>query len=345
MNNSLMNKRCSMLLVLCCSLQLAQSCLAAADYEVPRTEWGLPDLQGVWNFSSDVPMQRPVEFGDRLFLTADEIAAAQGRRFRLGAADEPVRSASGVEAFYNDTIWMENVRREGNVRTSLILYPPNGRIPELANGVENIPGGEVEAAGKRPVRFVIGGIGRDGPEDRGLSERCLVGFNAGPPLAPSVYNNNLQIIQNRDHVVIMTEMIHDARVVQLNSGPALDEDIGLWSGNSRGHWEGDTLVVVTRNFNGLTQSFDGFGSSESKVLTERFSRVGPQRIDYEFTIDDPATFTDKLTALVPLTRVDSQLYEYACHEGNYGMANMLRGARRRDANTVSDRVADLFRDR
>tara|TARA_B110000495_G_scaffold95843_1_gene82875 strand:- start:1672 stop:2544 length:873 start_codon:yes stop_codon:yes gene_type:complete len=288
-------------------------------------------------------MQRPENFGARQYLTADEISTAQGQRFSLGATGAPTRSASGVEAFYNDTIWMEKIRGAGNVRTSLIVFPPNGRIPELAQGIENLPGGEIETVGVRPVRFVIGGIGRDGPEDRGLSERCLVGFNAGPPLSPSVYNNNLQIVQNKDHVVILTEMVHDARVVRLEKGPALDENVDLWSGDSRGHWDNNTLVVVTQNFNGLTQSFDGFGTSENKVLTERFTRVGPRTINYEFTIDDPSTFTEKLSAIVPLTKVESQLYEYACHEGNYGMANMLRGARRRDANEVSDRVADLFR--
>jgi len=338
-----MKKQCSLLLLLWFSLQGSQSGLAAEDYDVPRTEWGLPDLQGVWNFSSNVPMQRPEEFGEQQFLTDDEISAAQGQRFSLGAADAPTRSASGVEAFYNDTIWMEKIRGEGNVRTSLIIFPPNGRIPELVEGIENQPGGEIEAVGKRPVRFVIGGIGRDGPEDRGLSERCLVGFNAGPPLSPSVYNNNLQIVQNKDHVVILTEMVHDARVVRLEKGPALDDNVDLWSGDSRGHWDNNTLVIVTQNFNGLTQSFDGFGTSEKKVLTERFTRVGPRTINYEFTIDDPSTFTEKLSAIVPLNKVESQLYEYACHEGNYGMANMLRGARRRDANEVSDRVADLFR--
>ena len=338
-----MKKQCSLLLLLWFSLQTSESGLAADDYDVPRTEWGLPDLQGVWNFSSSVPMQRPEEFGERQFLTDDEISAAQGQRFSLGAADAPTRSASGVEAFYNDTIWMEKIRGEGNVRTSLIIFPPNGRIPELVEGIQNQPGGEIEAVGERPVRFVIGGIGRDGPEDRGLSERCLVGFNAGPPLSPSVYNNNLQIVQNKDHVVILTEMVHDARVVRLEKGPALDENVDLWSGDSRGHWDNNTLVVVTQNFNGLTQSFDGFGTSENKVLTERFTRIGLRTINYEFTIDDPSTFTEKLSATVPLTKVESQLYEYACHEGNYGMANMLRGARRRDTNEVSDRVADLFR--
>ena len=338
-----MKRQCSLLLLLWLCLQASQPGLAAEDYEAPRTQWGLPDLQGVWNFSSNVPMQRPEEFGEQQFLSDDEIRAARNQRFSLGATDAPTRSASGVEAFYNDTIWMEKIRGAGNVRTSLIVFPLNGRIPPLAQGIENQPGGEIEAAGERPVRFVIGGIGRDGPEDRGLSERCIVGFNSGPPLSPSVYNNNLQIVQNKDHLVILTEMVHDARLVKLEKGPALDEDLGLWSGDSRGHWDNDTLVVVTQNFNGLTQSFDGFGTSKDKVLTERFTRVGPRAINYEFTIDDPSTFTEKLSAIVPLTKVESQLYEYACHEGNYGMVNMLRGARRKDANEVSDRVADLFR--
>lgn len=335
----------SLAVLLCILLQASLSGQAAEEYQPPRTEWGLPDLEGVWNFSSSVPMQRPEEFGDRQFLTADEVEAAKRQRFRIGSGNTPRRSTSGVEAFYNDSIWMENARGDGNIRTSLIVDPPNGRIPPLAEGIENDPGGEIEVAGTRPVRFVVGGIGRDGPEDRGLSERCIVGFNSGPPLAPSVYNNNLQIIQNKDHVVILTEMIHDARIVTLNDLPALDDKVSLWSGDSRGHWDGDTLVVITRNFNGLTQSFDGFGTSEHKLLTERFTRVAANTIDYEFTIDDPATFTQQLSAKLPLTYVDAQLYEYACHEGNYGMANMLRGARRRDANAASDRVADLFRDR
>ena len=143
--------------------------------------------------------------------------------------------------------------------------------------------------------------------------------------------------------MLLTEMIHDARIVKLDGRPALDENLELWSGDSRGHWDGDTLVVVTQNFNNLTQSFDGFGTSRNKVLTERFTRLGPRTLDYEFTIDDPSTFTDKFTAVVPMIKVATQLYEYACHEGNYGMANMLRGARRKEANEVLDRVANIFR--
>ena len=162
---------------------------------------------------------------------------------------------------------------------------------------------------------------------------------------PSVYNNNVQIIQNRDHVVILSEMVHDARIVKLNDDTALDDKVGLWSGDSRGYWEGDTLIVETRNFNGLTQSFDGYGSSKNKMLLERFTRVDELTISYEFTIEDPATFEDKIVATLPLTKVPTQLYEYACHEGNYGMANMLRASRARESNAESDRVADLFRDR
>lgn len=325
------------------SLLLIQSSLAAESYSVPRTQWGQPDLQGVWNFSSDVPMLRPAEFGERQFLTQEEITAKRGEQLQQLGRRRPIRSANGVEAFYNDNMWAENRNRDSNVRTSLIVYPDNGQLPALSEGVIPQPGGERDTVGERPVRFSVGGIGRAGPEDRGLSERCLVGFNNGPQLMPSVYNNNVQIVQNRDHVVILNEMVHDARLVKLSSNSELDEAIGLWSGDSIGYWEQDTLVVVTRNFNGLTQSFEGYGSSEEKVLTERFTRVGPEAMDYEFTIEDHATFTDKLTAILPMSRVAGQLFEYACHEGNYGMGNMLRAARAREATAEQDRVADLFR--
>jgi len=338
-----MDKISLLLVVVVVAMQFPKPASAADDYTVPRTEWNHPDLQGVWNFSSEVPMQRPEQYGERQFLTEEEIAASQAEPLRIGRPDTLRSTASGIEAFYNDTIWMENIDTQGAVRTSHIVYPANGRIPPLVDGIEHLPGGSGRIDGQRPVRFAVGGISRDGPEDRGLSERCIVGFNAGPQLMPSVYNNNIQIVQNRDHVVILTEMIHDARVVRLGEQPVLDQDLGMWSGDSSGYWEGDSLVVVTRNFNGLTQSFEGYGSSKNKVLTEQFSRVGPRTIDYQFTIEDPATFTDKLTAIVPITKVDSQLFEYACHEGNYGMANMLRAARRREAQQVSDRVADIFR--
>jgi len=181
------------------------------------------------------------------------------------------------------------------------------------------------------VRISAGGIGADGPEDRGLSERCIIGFNAGPPMIPSLYNNNVQIFQNKDTAVLMTEMIHDARIVPLYDSAeelqALNEDIRFYTGDSRGYWDGDTLVVVTQNFNGLSSSFGQAGTSYEKLLTEKFTRVGPYTVDYEFTIDDAATYMDKFTAIVSMTKVAGLLYEYGCHEGNYGMENILRGAR------------------
>jgi len=325
------------------ALLLAPAARPAEDYAAPRTRWGQPDLQGVWNFSSNVPMQRPEEFGERQYLTAEE-AATRLRHYELGAGAGVAPPGSGIESYFAD-IRVDNTGADGRIRTSHIVHPADGRLPPRAEGVQEAPGGVVQTSGERPVRFVVGGIGRDGPEDRGLSERCLVGFNAGPPFTPSLYNNHVQIIQNRDHVVILTEMIHDARIVKLDDTPRLDASIGLWSGDSRGHWEGDTLVVVTRNFNGLTQSFDGYGTSAGKVLTERFTRAGPNTLDYRFTIDDPDTFTDALTAVIPMSRVEAQLYEYACHEGNYGMVNMLRAARRREAENSQDSAADLFRRR
>ena len=176
----------------------------------------------------------------------------------------------------------------------------------------------------------------DGPEDRPLSDRCIMGFNAGPPVNPSFYNNNVQIVQNQDHVVILTEMVHDARMVPLDGRPHADELIGLWTGDSRGHWEGDSLVVETRNFNGLTHSFSSLGSSKNKLLVEKFTRLADDRIDYEFTIIDPDTFTDQIVGLIPFYKVAGQVYEYACHEGNYGMVNILRGARVADQASNSE---------
>lgn len=324
-------------------LCVVHSAMAAEMYEVPLTQWGQPDLQGVWNFSSEVPMQRPPEYGDRQFLNQEEIDLKQGQQLQLLGRRRSIRSANGVEAFYNDNMWAENRGDKANLRTSLIIYPLNGRLPVTQEGVGHHPGGERDTPGSRPVRFTVGGIGRDGPEDRGLSERCIVGFNNGPQFMPSVYNNNVQIVQNKDHVVILNEMVHDARVVRLDEKSNLDDAIGLWSGDSIGYWDGDTLVVKTQNFNGLTQSFEGYGNSAKKTLTERFTRVAADRMNYEFTIDDPSTFTDHITAILPMAKVEAQLFEYACHEGNYGMGNMLRAARAREANAEMDRVADLFR--
>jgi len=300
----------------------------APDYEAPRTEEGRPDLQGVWNFSSNVSMQRARRFGTREFMTEEEVAQLRARLAAADAAsDQAVPQRQGGPGGYND-FWVESAGLTEYIRTSHLVYPTDGRFPDTVDGIDRIAGGlGDDVRGERPVRFVVGGIAKDGPEDRGLSERCIVGFNAGPPFVPSLYNNNVQILQNEHHAVIITEMIHDTRIVPLGDRSPLDEAIGLWSGAPRGYWDGDTLVVESRNFNGLTKSFGAFGTSKDKLLTERFTRIGPYTVNYEWTIDDPSTFTDKFTAIVPMTKVDGELHEYACHEGNYGMENILRGAR------------------
>ena len=331
------NKLFETVLTLFASVNIAVA-QTADDYTVPRTEWDQPDLQGVWSFVSSTPLQRPERFGTREFLTPEEVEADFVRQKRmLDAANareaelvvNPEAPDAGSVGGYN-SFWFEGAGVGKNVRTSLIVYPPNGRLPNTVKGVaihranlgDDVPG-------VRPVLAMFGGIGKNGPEDRGLSERCLVGFNAGPPLNADrfTYNANLQIIQNKDHVVIMTEMVHDARIVPLDGRDHLDEELQFWSGDSRGYWEEDTLVVVTKNFSELTASFSRYGTAKDKTLTERFTRIDPYTIGYEWTLDDPSTFTEKITAIVPMAKVDGQIYEYACHEGNHGMTNILRGER------------------
>lgn len=307
------------------------------DYVAPRTEWGQPDLQGVWNFNSSTPLQRPQRFGLQEFLTPEEfeqdrISQAE-RRVEADAAEaalvvDPQAPEAGDSTGGYNNFWYESASIGANVRTSLIVYPTDGRLPGRVEGAAvHTANLGPDVPGERPVLAVFGGIGKNGPEDRGLSERCLIGFNAGPPFTGGGYNANVQIFQNKDNAVIMTEMVHDARIVPLGDKPALDADIRLWTGDSRGYWEGETLVVETRNFTDLVPSFSQFGNAANKSLIERFTRVSAVTIDYEWTLEDPSTFTDKITAIVPMTKVAGQLYEYGCHEGNYGMENILRGER------------------
>lgn len=304
-----------------------------------RTEYGHPDLQGVWNFSSNTPMERNPRFADREFLNSNEQQEVRARLLQEAtqaaakasdasqSRDAPPKDSSLQNWISYNDFWEESAGIGESTRTSHIVYPTNGRVPDSVSGNEFLYSGRVDIQGSRPVRFVIGGIGRDGPEDRGLSSRCLVGFNSGPPFVPSRYNNNVQIFQGNNAVVIMTEMIHDARIVLLGDTKHLDDNIRLWSGDSRGWWEDETLVVQTTNFNGLRQTFNFTGSNKEMVLTERFTRLTYDQLEYSFTINDPATFSDKITVVVPMAKVAGQIYEYACHEGNYAMTNILRGAR------------------
>ena len=323
------------------SLIFAQT---ADDYVVPRTEWGQPDLQGVWNFNSSTPMQRPERFGTQEFLTAEEVEEDRLRREeRRETADakeaelvlNPEAPPAGERTGGYNNFWYETASIGENVRTSLIVYPLNGRLPARVEGAaEHTANLGPDVPGERPVLAMFGGISKDGPEDRGLSERCLIGFNSGPPFTGGGYNANVQIFQNKDHAVIMTEMVHDARIVPLDARGAIDDDIRLWTGDSRGYWDEDTLVVVTRNFTDLTPSFSRYGNSKNKTLTERFTRVNAFTIEYQWTLDDPSTFTDKIIATMPMTKVAGTLYEYACHEGNYGILNILRGERMQESRAA-----------
>ena len=321
---------------------------AQTETEPPRLPWGAPDLQGVWDFRTITPLQRPEDQADRAFLTDEEAAgleqAAEERFAELNAPSEvrtePLPAGGGGRAVgaYND-FWFD---RGTNViedrRTSLIVDPPDGRLPALVPGaVEQIGSGTEDLPGDRPVRYRAGGIGADGPEDRGLGERCLLGFNSGPPMIPSVYNNNMQLFQTESHVVILNEMVHDSRIVPLDGRPHLPGGVRQWMGDARGYWEGDTLVVETTNFSSLMPSFNptitgSVGTGTHLTLTERFSRLDGDTLLYEYTVDDPTTFTSPFSAASPMRLSDGLIYEYACHEGNYGMQNILAGARAEESS-------------
>lgn len=332
-------------LLLCVSAQLF-----AQNFVVPRTEFGHPDLRGVWNFTSLTPLERPDQYRDQEFLSPAEIAellksresSARASMEREATVAEQVLSATNTRSVGSvNNFWLDRAALEENGRTSLIVHPRNGRLPALQSGILVQRGDEsgiTEIPGTRPVRYTHGGIGRDGPEDRGLSERCMV-FNSGPPLLSGPYNNLIQIFQNRDHVVILAEMGFDARIVPLQKTTHVDAAIALWSGDSRGYFENDTLVVESRNFTdkiaslGLRQ--EAYGSARNRLLVERFTPVAADKLNYEFTIIDPETFKDHLTVLMPMTKVDDRIYEYACHAGNYAIANILKGARAADAAATS----------
>ena len=323
----------------------------SAEPETPLTPWGDPDLQGVWDFRTIIPLERPDERAEQAFLTDEEAAQLEQEAIeedeRLNApsdVDRPLLPAGESTGAYNNfwLDWGTNVLE--NRRTSLIVDPPNGKLPPLQPGIRRQQGVDEDGddvRGMRPVRFRVGG-GIDGPEDRGLAERCLLGFNSGPPVMPSAYNNNIQLFQTEDHVVILVEMVHDFRIIPLDGRPHLPGDIRQWFGDARAHWDGDTLVVETTNFTDKTGSFDPLysitiGEGTWLTLTERYRRLDADTLLYEYTVNDPTTFTRPFTAQLPMRRSAEPLYEYACHEGNHAMPNMLGGAR---ADERAARAAD-----
>jgi hypothetical protein len=309
-------------------LAAAVSASAQTKYKAPRTESGQPDLQGTWNFSSDVPMQRPKAFADRKVMTREE-------REKQNLARENSLQTLGKQAPVEiaDPLWLDYAARIEDLRTSLITYPENGRLPALVDGIQPVGGFAVilnpALGGTRPVRFTFGGIGISAPEDRGTAERCIASANTTPPFTPDFDSNYVQIVQSRDHVVLRADGIGAVRIVPLSTRP-LPGTMRSWAGYSTGRWEGDTLVVETKNFNGLTQSFAEYGTSYEKVVTERFTRVADDRLEYEATVEDPKTFKDKFVFSFPMAKVDAAIFEEACHEGNYSMRLMLEGARKEE---------------
>jgi hypothetical protein len=284
----------------------------------PRTADGQPDLQGIWNFSTITPLERPAEFADKPFLTDAEATEYERVVMRRSNRDNREQSPEAdVGGAYNEFWWDRGVhaaRVNGKTHTSLIVDPPDGKIPALTPAGQTRVGARAEERRQHPA---------DGPEDRSLGERCLL-FNAGPPMLSGPYNNFVQVSQTRDHVVIFNEMIHDARIIPLDGRPHLPSAIRGWQGDSRGRWEGNTLVVETTNFTAKTNVR---GSGEQLRLVERFTRADAKTLVYEFTVDDPASFTKPWTAILPMAKTDDQIYEYACHEANYAMSGILRGAR------------------
>ena len=297
--------------------------------EAPRTPWGDPDLQGVWDYWTFTPLERPDEFEGRGDLTAEEAAVVARRGNAEALARDDDGPPPGEVGGYSQEVWTDRARATALTQSSLLVDPPDGRLPALTPEAEAAAEAH-RAAGGYPVRVRVGGLNQDRPEARGVAERCLLGFSTGPPMLPGGYNNNVQIFQSPGYVVLLHEMVHDVRVVQLGGGP-LPAGVRQWLGSSRGRWEGDTLVVETTNFTDGTGSFNtsfvSWGSAENTRLVERFTRVDGDTVRYEFTVDDPATWTAPFTGAFPLNRSDAPLYEYACHEGNHGMFNLLSGAR------------------
>lgn len=290
---------------------------------LPRTADGHPDLQGVFDYATATPLQRPAAFANKSHFTEAEAAeferSVAANRDRAEAADSAPLPAGQVGGY--NQFWYEfGTKIVPDRRTSLITDPENGMLPPLT------PEAQKRADQHRARLRQLA----EGPEDRDASERCLLGYNSGPPMVGVGYNQHVQIVQTPTYVVIHNEMVHTARIVSLDGRPFSPAGMHTWGGESRGHWEGDTLVVETRNFNDKQwNQFSGWNwaSDENLRVTERFSLSDANTIRYESTVIDPTVWTSPWTAVAALRRTNDMMFEYACHEGNYGMEGILRGAR------------------
>ena len=291
-----------------------------ARWTAPRTPYGHPDLQGIWSNNAAAPLERPETLDGTETMTSEELADLQARLADLRESEQAGNLLGDrlVEQLHNDydSFWL--VAREPDIRTSLIVDPPDGRIPPLT-----------AAAREHVVQRRLAEGGPEGPESLPLNARCIT-FRV-PNLVAS-YNSYFQILQTADHVVILQELIHDARVVPLDGRAHLDATIRQWHGDSRGRWEGDTLIIETTNY---SRQSSLRGASRNRHVTERFERVGPGTIEYTVTYDDPDTWERPWTLMIPLEKSNAEdaLFEYACHEGNYAMEGTLAGARAEEAGS------------
>lgn len=308
----------------------AQVTAAAKPPAALRTPWGDPDLQGVWNNATSTPMQRPNGIGEKEVLSEADAAEFQDQlAFDLTRDRRDGSAAVDVNRAYNEH-WMDSRRLKitADHRTSLIVDPPDGRIPALVPLSPERQKARAAAAAAN-ARFNAG-LPND-YRDFSLPVRCIIRTDS-PPYLPTIYNNDFQVFQSPGYVVIAPEMIHSARVIPLDGQPHLGKNLHQWLGDSRGHWEGTTLIVETTNF----RSDDGVifqgANPQTFRITERFTRVDGSTLNYEFTVSDPTTWTRPWSARIPWTRIDpgEQMYEYACHEDNYDLAHFLSGARSRE---------------
>ena len=309
----------------------------AQDATMPRTSWGAPDLQGVWDFRTLTPFERPVDLEQDVYTDEERAEFEARRNAQIAVRDDQV--PGDIVGNYNQFWFDADATVVETNRTSLVVDPPDGRLPSLT-----------QAAEKRKMERAMSreGTTRHEPTPGGWVEdlgsgmfavRCILGFNSGPPMTPAGYNQNVQVFQTEDHVVLLNEMVHSSRVVSLDGSGHIEGDIRQWMGDSRGYWDGDTLVVETTNFLRETSFRQGL-SDENLHLIERFTRVSPTTLMYEVTVNDPTAWTQPWSYEIPMQKSDQPMYEYACHEGNYGLYNILAGAREKE-NSDAEALASL----
>jgi len=306
---------------------------AAAAYQMPRTPDGHPDLQGFWSSATYTPLERPQNVTKEFYTPEEFKERLENAQARDENQTEPGTTADVHYDFTQFGLDKSQATIVQNLRTSQIIDPPDGRMPPITEAARQ------RAAAQAAERKTRGGQ-YDQVQNMPNGSRCIIMGGAGPPLRDAGYNSNYHIVQSAGHVMILTEMIHDARIIPVDNRPAPPDGLRQWIGVSRGRWEGDTLVVETTNFNGRNPfgggRGGGAGSSEHLTVTERFTRTSDEQIEYRFTIDDPHTWTRPWTGVTYLQKTNGPLFEFACHESNYGVANILAGARAEEQRAAEE---------